>query len=76
MQAASARIEAKRFCAHHALMPVHSFSAEHIWFDDYAAFAALVGVEVEVGKITLLGVQGGVHLHIGLVRGDLKYVER
>ena len=37
---AAAVIEARRFGTDAAAMIVHSFSPEHLWFDDFAAFAA------------------------------------
>jgi hypothetical protein len=48
-------IEAERFCAGHALMLVHSFSQTHEWFEDYAAFARLLGCEAKVGAIQHVG---------------------
>ncbi len=46
---ASAIIEAGRFHACYAVMLVHSFSEEHAWFDDYAAFVKLLGGTPENG---------------------------
>ena len=73
---ASAVIEAKRFGATHAVMLVHSFSQAHQWFEDYAAFAALLGVEVAVNRVVSVGQRGGVHLHLGWVCGDAKYLSK
>ncbi|HTE43450.1 MAG TPA: hypothetical protein VK629_21705 [Steroidobacteraceae bacterium] len=42
-RAASAIIEAQRFNADHAGMLVRSFSQSDEWFQDYAAFAELMG---------------------------------
>ena len=67
---ASAIIEARRFCAPHAIMLVHSFSQIHEWFADYAAFARLLGVEVEVNRLVAIGERGGVELHLCWVCGD------
>lgn len=72
----SAIIEAKRFGASHAIMLVHSFSQSHLWFEDYCAFAALLGVTVEVNRITSVGQRGGVHLHLGWVCGNAKYLDK
>ena len=40
---AAAVIEARRFGTDAAAMVVHSFSPEHLWFDDFAAFCAMFG---------------------------------
>jgi len=58
-RAASAVIEAKRFCASHAIMLVHSFSEARQWFQDYSAFAALFGAHVEVNRIASVGELAG-----------------
>ena len=73
---ASAIIEAKRFGASHAVMLVHSFSQSHLWFEDYSAFAALLGAKVEINRITSVGQRGGVHLHLGWVCGNEKYLSK
>jgi hypothetical protein len=73
---ASAVIEAKRFRAQHAVMLVHSFSQTHQWFEDYAAFAALLGAEVGVNRIVSAGERDGVQLHLGWVCGDATYLSK
>ncbi len=73
---ASAVLEAKRFCAPTALMLVHSFSQSHLWFDDYRAFAALLGCSVAVNQISHVGVRGGVDLYIGWVCGNEEYLSK
>ena len=73
---ASAIIEARRFCAPHAIMLVHSFSQTHEWFTDYVAFARLLGVEVEVDRLVTVGQRGGVELHLCWVCGDEQYLDR
>lgn len=75
-RAASSVIEAKRFGAKHAVKLVHSFSKTHEWFDDYARFAVLLGVEVAMNRVVPIGPRGGVHLHIGWVCGDARYLSR
>ncbi len=42
---ASALIEARRFGAARAVMLVHSFHPDHLWFEEYAAFAEALGVD-------------------------------
>lgn len=69
-------MEAKRFTAPHAVMLVHSFSQSLQWFDDYAAFAALLGTQVQVNSVTSVSQRGGVHLHLGWVCGNAQYLER
>jgi len=73
---ASAVLEAKRFGASHAVMVVHSFSQEHQWFGDFAAFAGLLGVGAEVGRVFTVGEREGVRLHVGWVRGNPSYLEK
>ena len=75
-RSASAVTEAKRFGASHAVMLVHSFSQSHQWLEDYAAFAALLGAEGAVNQIVSVGQRGGVHLHLGWVCGDAKYLSK
>lgn len=72
----SAIVEAKRFGAAHAVMLVHSFSQDHRWFGDFAAFAGLLGVGVEVGRVVAVGQRGGVQLHVGWVRGNPIYLSK
>ena len=72
---ASAVIEAERFCAKAAAMIVHSFSADDLWFDDFARFASLFGLGVEIGKLASTTARGGMPLHIAWVRGDHRFLE-
>ncbi len=73
---ASAVLEAKRFCAPTALMLVHSFNQAHLWFEDYQAFADLLGCSVEVNRISFVGARGGVDLYVGWVCGNKEYLSR
>ena len=41
-------------------MLVHSFSQSHLWFDDYRAFADLLGCSVAVNEISHVGVRSGI----------------
>ena len=72
----SALLEAKRFCANHALMLVHSFSQSHEWFDHYAEFASLFDVEVSPGSLVHAGDVSGKELYLGWVTGEKEYLER
>lgn len=71
-RAASAVIEARRFNAAHAVMLVHSFSQTRTWFEDYAAFASLLGAQVshDKGKVADAGSRGSVRLYLGWVTGE------
>jgi hypothetical protein len=72
----SAILEARRFNAAHAVMLVHSFSQAHQWFEDYAAFAALLGRTVLVNEVVNVGPRGGVDLHLAWVCGDSHYLTK
>jgi len=48
-------LEATRFKTDRAAMVVQSFSQEHRWFEDFAAFTALLGLEADRGKPLELG---------------------
>jgi hypothetical protein len=72
---ASAVIEAKRYCARHAVILVHSFSQEDLWFEDYIAFVDLFGgIGVRDKVVTVKGLNG-ISLHFAWVRGEAKYLE-
>jgi hypothetical protein len=73
---ASAVIEASRFCAPHAIMLVHSFSQTHERFGDYAAFAKLFGVEVEINRLVSVGSVNGIGLHLCWVCGNELYLAK
>jgi len=75
-QAASTLLEARRFCATHALMLVHSFSEERQWFEDYAAFAALYGLKAVPDAIVEVAEISGIKLYFGWVTGEQEYLER
>jgi hypothetical protein len=72
---ASAVIEAKRFNASKAVMIVHSFSQETLWFDDYSAFLALYGKSASVGDLVCVCTIDGIDLFLGWAKGDAKYLE-
>jgi hypothetical protein len=72
----SALIEAERFNADFAIMLVHSFSQEHVWFDDYVAFAAQLGAQATRGKLNQTTTTAGPPLFLGWVTGDREYLSR
>ncbi|MBV5311122.1 hypothetical protein [Chromatium okenii] len=73
---ASAIIEAQRFNAAHAVMLVHSFSQSSEWFQDYAAFASLMGANPAEDSMVSVGLRSGVSLHLAWVRGNADYLFR
>jgi hypothetical protein len=70
----SALLEAERFCAHYAVMAVQSFSPSDEWFDDYARFLAMFGVQSQVGQLVELRQLGSVTLLAGWARGDPRFL--
>lgn len=75
-RAASAVIEARHFCASHAVMLVHSFSQARQWFSDYSAFAALFDADVEANRVASVGQSGAVQLHLCWVCGNEQYLSK
>lgn len=73
---ASAIIEAKRFCATHAVMLVHSFSRSGEWFEDYRAFAALFDVAVNRESLAFIGTLNGVRTYLCWAQGDERFLSR
>ena len=71
---ASALIEAERFNASAAMMMVHSFSQEHLWFEDYQAFLNLFGKSGAPDSITHVGERNGVELYLSWVKGEERYL--
>ena len=55
-------------------MLVHSFSQEHKWFEDYAAFAGLYWIEAELNAIHYVGTVNGKDLYLGWVVGEREYL--
>jgi hypothetical protein len=66
---ASPLVEAKRLNATHAVMLVHSFGGENRWFDEFAAFARLLGAEPQVGGVSRAARSSG-SLFLGWVSDD------
>ncbi|WP_435531972.1 DUF6946 family protein [Sinorhizobium fredii] len=67
---ASAVIEAKRFKTDAAAMVVHSFSPTRRWFEDYAAFAALFGLEAEPDQLHSIEAAHTPRLYLGWASGQ------
>ena len=66
---ASALIEAQRFHARAAIMLVHSFSPTRQWFNDFAAFLDLFGVNAKPGQLHLVSTDTCVPLYAGWATG-------
>ncbi|GAV32256.1 MAG: hypothetical protein QMD76_03205 [Anaerosomatales bacterium] len=73
---ASALLIAQQFDAKAAVMLVHSFSPSGLWFDDFSAFAALLGADAAVGTVSRVEREDGVPLFIGWCRGDERFRTR
>jgi hypothetical protein len=72
---AAAIIEARRFNATSAAMIVHSFSQEHRWFEDFAQFCAVLGLEVAPGQPSATKIPDGRDLILGWATGDKRHIE-
>ncbi len=67
---ASAILQAKKHHASMAVLLVHSFSASHQWFDDFAAFVRMLGAEVKSpGELVDVGLRSGINLFAGWAAG-------
>ncbi|MDH4205972.1 MAG: hypothetical protein OEV45_10625 [Desulfobacteraceae bacterium] len=73
---AAAILEAKRFNASNALMLVHSFSQKDEWFENYALFAALFGIDAKANRIHSAAKIGDIQLYLGWIKGNPKYLEK
>lgn len=66
----AAIVEARRFRTDRAAMVVQSFSQEHRWFDDFAFFMSLVGLEATVGEGRDCTLPCGLPLTLGWATGS------
>ena len=74
-RAASAVVEARRFNASHAVMLVHSFHPDNLWFqDDFLKFLALFGAKANVDQLVTVSPAGSLPLHMGWVHGDERFL--
>jgi hypothetical protein len=71
---AAAIVEADRFGAGTAAMIVHSFSPDHRWFEDFAAFCHLLGAEPACGRGIEVGLPDGQRLILGWATGSPEFV--
>jgi hypothetical protein len=71
-RAASALIEAERFCADTAVMLVHSFSSEDIGLADFRAFTRLFCVSSLPDELVRLSQPSGIPFYAAWIRHPLK----
>ncbi|MFC2966807.1 DUF6946 family protein [Acidimangrovimonas pyrenivorans] len=72
---AAAVIEARRFGTDAAAMIVQSFSQEHLWFDQFSAFCAFLGVDAAREKRLTRDLPGGGNLILGWATGEARFLE-
>lgn len=74
----SAILEARRFRCNSAVMLVHSFSRDLTWFEDFAAFTQLFGIDAEPGVAATADAdrEDNLILSLGWVCGDTKFLHR
>jgi hypothetical protein len=72
-RAAAAIIEARRFCTSEAAMVIQSFSAEHRWHTDFAAFCAFMGLSGDRGVRHERQLEDGCRLSLAWVTGPHRY---
>lgn len=72
----SSVLMAEQLNAPSAIMLVHSFSKKDEWFEDYAAFVKLFGVEAVINKVHESNrLVSGKRLYFAWVKGNQKYLE-
>lgn len=67
---AAAVLEAERLNAGHAILLVHSFSQSDRWFDDFEAFTALFGQQIQPNQLVLLRQSPRLAIYAAWVRGN------
>jgi hypothetical protein len=73
-RSAAAVLEAARFKTDRAAMIVQSFSLEHRWFEDFAAFTGLLGLEADRGKAMRHVLPSGQPLDLGWAVGSADFL--
>ena len=66
---ASAILEARRIAAERAVMMVHSFSKDDLWFEDFEAFVGLYGVDIAKNELSQSVKIGEVEISFAWVHG-------
>jgi hypothetical protein len=72
----SALLEAERFNAQHAVLLIHSFSQENLWFEDFAGLVHLFGQAAQVDQIVRADGDRFPALHFAWVHGNETYLSR
>ena len=72
----AAVIEARRVHACAAAMVVHTFGDSDQGYDDYQAFAELLGADARQDRVGRARAQGGLPLYLAWVRGDGEYLNK
>ncbi len=72
---AAAIIEARRFGTEAAAMIVQSFSREHRWYDDFAAYCAFLGTDPQRNSPSTITVAGGMPLILGWATGENAFLK-
>jgi hypothetical protein len=75
-RAVSAIVEAERFKTDEAAMIVHSFSPTAVWFDDFAAFVALLGAKAVQNQLATVELPSGRAMHLGWATGNSSFLAR
>ena len=68
--------EAERFEARHAVLLVHSFSDQNLWFSEFRQFVGLFGVTAELNRTQAKRLQSGLTLHFSWVEGEKEFLTR
>ena len=71
---AAAVIEAKRFKTDRAAMIVQSFSQDHRWHDDFAQFAAQLGLDIPPGSSATTKLPCGLPFTLGWATGGAEFL--
>lgn len=71
---AAAIIQAGRFKTDAAAMIVQSFSQDHRWFEDFAAFTYLIGLEARRGQALTYTLPSGLPLVLGWAVGSPRFL--
>jgi len=71
---AAAVVEARRFKTDRAAMVVQSFSQDHRWHDDFARFAAQLGLDIPPGGSATTKLPCGLPLTLGWATGGAEFL--
>ena len=72
----AAILEAERFEAKHAVLLVHSFSDQNLWFSEFRQLVSLFGVTAELNRTQTKRLQSGLTLHFSWVEGEKEFLDR